>query len=528
MVSHLVAVRRQELVIGLTGPIGVNIEQANKYIQNEMRLYGYDPVTIKLTDEMQIIQTSIDISDDDYIQRYNDLIDYANEVRIKTKTPEMLAILAISAIRRERLARYRLQNALDDATGVTQVPPLEGVVYIIRQLKRPEEVDLLRNVYGDQFILVAIHTTHDGQVEYLKSKTIQKGPGSYNEDVLDQSITRLINRDLKETNPPERPQSKPDESSKRYVETKFGQNILDTFPKGEVFVSSNSDEAIKRFFKVFFGFKGTSPAEDEYGMYLAKAASLRSLDLSRQVGAAIIGSDGSIVSLGCNEVPKAKGGIYGDGDTNDKRDFQMGYDPNEREKRRVLHDLISRLKHENLLNDARLGNKDLDQILADALDSDDILTIRDSRLMDIIEFGRVIHAEMHALTEAARVGRAVAGATLYCTTFPCHLCAKHIVASGIARVVYIEPYAKSYARALHSDSISIEESAENKVLFSPFLGISPYRYRTLFEEGRRKDKNGSIKSWSHDERIPRLEVYVQKHDFNEDRVLDAFKSLLDP
>lgn len=62
-----------------------------------------------------------------------------------------------------------------------------------------------------------------------------------------------------------------------------------------------------------------------------------------------------------------------------------------------------------------------------------------TRLMNLTEFTRAVHAEMEALLSAARVGVSVRGATLYTTTFPCHNCAKHIVDSGIARVVFIEP-----------------------------------------------------------------------------------------
>jgi deoxycytidylate deaminase len=46
----------------------------------------------------------------------------------------------------------------------------------------------------------------------------------------------------------------------------------------------------------------------EYGLFLAKAAALRTLDLSRQVGAAIFSDKGEIIALGANEVPKAGGG----------------------------------------------------------------------------------------------------------------------------------------------------------------------------------------------------------------------------
>jgi deoxycytidylate deaminase len=135
--------------------------------------------------------------------------------------------------------------------------------------------------------------------------------------------------------------------------------------------------------------------------------------------------------------------------------------------------------------------------------------LRKSKVMDILEFGRVIHAEMSAITDAARLGIAIEGCTLYCTTFPCHICAKHIVAAGIDTVVFLEPYPKSYARELHSDSIEIEGSEEiSKVKFIPFMGISPLRYRDFFEKGRRKDKaTWKIVRWANGIGVPIVEIY---------------------
>jgi deoxycytidylate deaminase len=72
--------------------------------------------------------------------------------------------------------------------------------------------------------------------------------------------------------------------------------------------------------------------------------------------------------------------------------------------------------------------------------------------MNLTEFGRDVHAEMSAIVSAARRGTSTEGAYLYCTTFPCHNCAKHIIAAGIRQVVYVEPYAKSFAAEFHLDS----------------------------------------------------------------------------
>lgn len=76
--------------------------------------------------------------------------------------------------------------------------------------------------------------------------------------------------------------------------------------------------------------------------------------------------------------------------------------------------------------------------------------------------------------DAARLGKQVKNGILYCTTFPCHNCTKHILASGIQKVVFLEPHPKSQAKALHGDEVEIEtETQPGKVSFVPFLGISP-------------------------------------------------------
>src|SRR5260370_40737378 len=73
---------------------------------------------------------------------------------------------------------------------------------------------------------------------------------------------------------------------------------------------------------------------------------------------------------------------------------------------------------------------------------------------DLTEYSRSIHAEMEAILSVAREGKhSLVGATLFSTVYPCHGCARHIVAAGITNVVYIHPYSKSKAIKLHHDAI---------------------------------------------------------------------------
>lgn len=94
-------------------------------------------------------------------------------------------------------------------------------------------------------------------------------------------------------------------------------------------------------------------------------------------------------------------------------------------------------------------------------------------------------------------------ATMYMTTFPCHNCAKHIIAAGVKKVVYIEPYPKSKAIEFYTEEISTSpEDFDKKLVFVPFSGVGPRRYIDLFamvsaKWGKKKRKNddGTVYDW---------------------------------
>lgn len=53
---------------------------------------------------------------------------------------------------------------------------------------------------------------------------------------------------------------------------------------------------------------------------------------------------------------------------------------------------------------------------------------------------RTVHAEVNAISQAARTGTSIEGATLYCTLSPCWNCFKQAANAGIQRIVYAEEY----------------------------------------------------------------------------------------
>jgi dCMP deaminase len=53
---------------------------------------------------------------------------------------------------------------------------------------------------------------------------------------------------------------------------------------------------------------------------------------------------------------------------------------------------------------------------------------------------RTAHAEQNAICEAARMGIALDGSTLYCKMTPCYTCAKMIINAGIKKVICAQDY----------------------------------------------------------------------------------------
>ncbi len=119
---------------------------------------------------------------------------------------------------------------------------------------------------------------------------------------------------------------------------------------------------------------------DEYFMGIASLSALRSKDPSTQVGACIVNKDNRILSMGYNGMPRCC--------SDDVFPWERDKDP--------------------------LNSKYL----------------------------YVCHAELNAILNCA-VG-SVRGCTVYVTLFPCNECAKAIIQSGIAEIVYMEDkYAES-------------------------------------------------------------------------------------
>ncbi len=497
-------IEKPELVFGLVGPIGVNLDQVGNALSDALAEVGYEPKLVHLTAVMSESFPDLQPDNTSYTARYRSLIRNADLLRERADSQAAMAGLAISEIK-------RIRQRLRPMSGDKEVPAL-GTAYVLRQFKRAEEISLLREVYGRKFIQISAYLDKEEREDYIVRKIKEFGTEFVSDPDAQKQAIDLIDIDYNEKN-------------------EYGQRVSDVFHLGDVFVRGDGAEAsretIFRFVRAFFGDNGISPTKAEYGMYAAAGAALRSIDLSRQVGAAIFSRAGEVVSMGCNEVPKAFGGTYWSDDETDRhRDYEEGRDGNHDRKLRIFHDLVERMAGLGFLSERLVAKGSISDQVQHLLAEKDI---SDSRMMDIIEFGRIIHAEMSAITDAARLGRSIKDSIMYCTTFPCHLCAKHIISSGVAKLVYLEPYPKSHAKDLYADSITFSVAEANqKVLFEPFIGISPRRYRDIFEKGKRKDGGGRAIRWNSGRPVPQVEDKSSAYLENEEPAISLAVAKLFP
>ncbi len=264
-------------------------------------------------------------------------------------------------------------------------------------------------------------------------------------------------------------------------------------------------------------------------MFLAKCSALRSLDMSRQVGAVILDDDGSVLGQGHNDIPKYGGGLYWEGDKSDGRDYSIGRDYSVVYRKQIVEEIVYGLaKHDILSKDWQKDPHNLIEYLSKgegkSIWSNFIVS-------NILEFGRSLHAEMAAILDSARKGVSVVGSTLYCTTFPCHLCARMIIGAGIYRVVYMEPYHKSKTEVMYRDSVVVDPPSDvpGKVNFTPFVGIAPEKFEKLFKwRGKRRDRDGTPLQWEPEKYGTRIKRYINSYIYLEAKTVESVKHILEP
>jgi deoxycytidylate deaminase len=477
-----------ELVFGLVGPVKTDLKFIGNELEARLHDVGYgDILRVRISDLITEIHHEIPVCDADGNEieleagtedrRLLTYMEAGNALRRLSGDPSILAAYAAGKIRSGR-------------------DPAKTRASIVHSLKTPEETHLLRRIYGVGFFLVGASSPRAVREKSLADAIASdRGIGQSSPQFADckETARTLIEKD----------ENEPDTA---------GQKLRDTFHLADFFISLDDESQrakdsasaeLRRFVELVMGNLAHTPSRDEYLMFQAYAASMRSGALARQVGAVVATKKGEVLGLGCNDVPRAGGGLYWPDDPDDARDLKRPRDSSNELSERMLRELFERMKSQKLLP----ANPDMAKVRR---------ALRGTRVLSLLEFGRTTHAEMEALLSAARVGASIQDCVLYTTTFPCHECARLILTAGVKRVFYVEPYPKSLAAELHSDGISIGHQEKKtatppKVEFLPFAGVGPRRYMDLFSTttsvGKtldRKTSDGYRIEWNPDTAEPRL------------------------
>ena len=388
------------------------------------------------------------------------------------------------------LSSFAIQK-ISEMRGEAQ-PGKEKIAFIVDSLKHPQEVDLFRRVYDSSFKLMAVHCNKENRDTRLFGEMTGSAKFSGSDKA---QFEKFIARDE-------------DDSGNAH-----GQHVKDVFHQADFFLDNSvpsplagatANPELDRFFDLVLNNKIYRPTIGEKAIYHAFGAALQSSCLSRQVGACLVSQSGEVIALGTNDPPKFGGGIYNENSSPDARchKFEFSMEDgavfvgchNDRKKTELIKS-ISEWAKEKLIpaitenmkipeGDDNRRNK-AKKLLIETMDGLESVFDTLPGIRSLIEFSRSIHAEMDAILSAAREGRSTVGCDLYVTTYPCHSCARHLVAAGIRNVYFVEPYTKSLAMELHKDAVidslpSGKASDIHQMTVVPFTGVGPSMFRDSF------------------------------------------------
>ncbi|WP_180897844.1 anti-phage dCTP deaminase [Martelella soudanensis] len=477
-----------ELFFAVVGPVGAGASQTIRALERVCRSGSYDVELIKASDLIRVWAEENSRNLPGLEPKTLEVVTELQELGDAMREHDM-AEVAKAAMR--EIARRRAGHIGQAyVKGEKVTPDNTKRVYLIDSIRHPSEIHLLRRTYGNAFGLIGVVCEEDVRRNRILEKYF-RGPEKGQQKTKD-AVKCFMERDS-------------DDSARKH-----GQHVSEAFYEADFFVDNTRDDLngsknlldtdLSRFVSIIAHDRVERPTIEETAMHHAHSARVRSACLSRQVGAALVDADGTVIATGTNEVPSAGGGVYGErfstssGGIDDHRcAFRAEvFCSSNREQNDIIDDLIEVLPElKDVSNKIELAAR-----------------IRKTRLGGLIEFSRAVHAEMDALLSAGREGVSTVGTRLFVTTYPCHYCARHIVSAGVYEVQFIEPYPKSLARKLHCDSIEVTPSEwtppipkdivqlrvtaeedkddvklkESKVLFRPFVGVAPRMYIRAFEK----------------------------------------------
>jgi len=299
--SVVLAQWSRELVFAVVGHVGSGTSEIATQLKLGLEGEGIDgvPFNVEILKAREVIEKTdregrLNGLKSDTLERSKVLQDLGDEMRSHGDHAAVARGL-VDRIRATRASKVSVELVKGDPV----MPDGKPRAYILDSIRHPTEVALLRRIYDHAFTLVGVVCEPEVRQKRLTKKYRDAGEAD---------AKKFMDRDARDTND-------------------HGQRVSDAFHLADYFVDNttsrlgaddktpNKDwiltEDLSRLVKIVLHTEVVRPMDSERAMYAAQGAQASSACLSRQVGACLLDVDGTVVSTGTNEVPRAGGGVYG-------------------------------------------------------------------------------------------------------------------------------------------------------------------------------------------------------------------------
>ncbi len=300
---------------------------------------------------------------------------------------------------------------------------------VIDSLKNPFEIVFFKERYSAYYTF-SIHSKD----EIIKQRLKDLG---FDSDEIDNIHNREENKD----------ENDKQKGSLDSVKDFKSLNITECVQRSDIYIDNNNDKKDTLYRQIFkylslIVHPGLiTPSNDEIIMQLALTAKLNSGCISRQVGAVVLNSHGSVKSIGWNDVPEGQTPCllrsHSELLDNSTSNIYSKYEKIKfREHNKFKYIFSIEQPKEKKYNQYKESDE---KGLNDSFCFKTIQNKIDGDKNQV--YTRSLHAEENAFLQASKFGNSeILGGQLFTTASPCFLCAKKAYQLGIKRIVYIEAY----------------------------------------------------------------------------------------
>lgn len=137
-----------EIILGIVSPVGTDLSKTLRCLKAEFEKKGFVFHHIKLSNLFPSIAKSLNYNHLDSTKKYNrtdTYIKFGNFIRDNIGS-KSLSVFSLMEIAEKRASTSVSRN---------------GIVYVVDQLKTEDELDLLKEIYGNRFLQISVYSARD-------------------------------------------------------------------------------------------------------------------------------------------------------------------------------------------------------------------------------------------------------------------------------------------------------------------------------------------------------------------------------